>query len=192
MTPPPHTEATDALHAVLVVDDDDIFRNRLCRAFASRGWSATGAADGTAAIELAARNAPDLAVVDLRLPGMGGLEIVRALRDLDETTCIIMLTGYGSIATALAATRLGASHFLTKPADAEQILAVWRRLSEGTDDPAASEDGDPQVPSLARVEWEHIQRVLSDCDGNVSQAAKLLGLHRRSLQRKLMKYPPRV
>ena len=181
----------DIERAVLVVDDDDIFRNRLCRAFSNRGWLATGAPDGPAAIDLAARNAPDLAVVDLRLPGMGGLEIVRALRDLDETTCIIMLTGYGSIATALSATRLGANHFLTKPADADQILGAWQRIASGVGS-AAAEDETAPVPSLARVEWEHIQRVLSDCDGNVSQAAKLLGLHRRSLQRKLMKYPPRV
>lgn len=118
---------------------------------------------------------------------MSGLEIVRGLRDLDETTCIIMLTGYGSIATALTATRLGADHFLTKPADADQIVNAWRKISCGTEEPVLQ-----TVPSLARVEWEHIQRVLTDCSGNVSQAAKLLGLHRRSLQRKLMKYPPRV
>ncbi len=185
----PIDQETD--RAVLVVDDDDIFRNRLCRAFTARGWLASGAHDGGTALDLAARNAPDLAIVDLRLPGMGGLEIVRALRDLDETTCIIMLTGYGSIATALSATRLGANHFLTKPADADQILGAWQRIASGSDGIQAP-DLDQPVPSLARVEWEHIQRVLSDCEGNVSLAAKLLGLHRRSLQRKLMKYPPRV
>jgi two-component system response regulator RegA len=114
---------------------------------------------------------------------------VEGLRRLDETTCIIMLTGYGSIATALTATKLGADHYLGKPADADQILNAYSRISEGLHDAA----GEPHaVPSLARVEWEHIQRVLTDCDGNVSQAAKLLGLHRRSLQRKLAKYPPQV
>jgi two-component system response regulator RegA len=178
-------------HAALVVDDDDIFRNRLCRAFIDRGWEAMGAADGPSALELASQSSPDLAVVDLRLPGMSGIDIVRGLRSLDETTCIIMLTGYGSIATALTATKLGANHYLSKPADADQILNAYSRISEGSNHPVA-EPGTHQVPSLARVEWEHIQRVLSDCDGNVSQAAKLLGLHRRSLQRKLAKYPPQV
>jgi two-component system, response regulator RegA len=177
--------------AALVVDDDDIFRNRLCRAFAARGWEAIGAADGASALQLASQSSPDLAVVDLRLPGMSGLDIVQGLRNLDETTCIIMLTGYGSIATALTATKLGANHYLSKPADADQILNAYSRISEGSNDPPV-ESGTHPVPSLARVEWEHIQRVLTDCDGNVSQAAKLLGLHRRSLQRKLAKYPPQV
>jgi two-component system response regulator RegA len=180
--------------AALVVDDDDIFRNRLCRAFAARGWEAIGAADGPSALELASQSSPDLAVVDLRLPGMSGLDIVQGLRHLDETTCIIMLTGYGSIATALTATKLGADHYLGKPADADQILNAYNRINEGLEGLNAPppESSTHAVPSLARVEWEHIQRVLTDCDGNVSQAAKLLGLHRRSLQRKLAKYPPQV
>jgi two-component system response regulator RegA len=182
--------------AALVVDDDDIFRNRLCRAFTARGWEAIGAADGPSALELASQSSPDLAVVDLRLPGMSGLDIVQGLRSLDETTCIIMLTGYGSIATALTATKLGADHYLGKPADADQILNAYSRISEGKTGEGQHEPpvtpGKHAVPSLARVEWEHIQRVLSDCNGNVSQAAKLLGLHRRSLQRKLAKYPPQV
>jgi two-component system, response regulator RegA len=177
--------------AALVVDDDDIFRNRLCRAFAARGWEAIGAADGPSALELASQSSPDLAVVDLRLPGMSGLDIVQGLRSLDETTCIIMLTGYGSIATALTATKLGADHYLSKPADADQILSAYSKIGEGSGDSPLDPGAQP-VPSLARVEWEHIQRVLSDCDGNVSQAAKLLGLHRRSLQRKLAKYPPQI
>lgn len=181
----------DIAPSALIVDDDDIFRNRLCRAFEARGWEAAGVPDGPRALKLASQSSPDLAVVDLRLPGMNGLEIVEALRRLDETTCIIMLTGYGSIATALTATKLGADHYLGKPADADQILNAYRKISEGGHDPAA-DPGSHAVPSLARVEWEHIQRVLTDCDGNVSQAAKLLGLHRRSLQRKLAKYPPAV
>jgi two-component system response regulator RegA len=174
----------------LIVDDDEVFRNRLCRAFVSRGWEAAGAANGPTALRLAAASSPDLAVVDLRLPEMGGLDIVRELRSLDETTCIIMLTGYGSIATALTATKFGASHYLSKPADADQILIAYHKITTGAPDhdvPSSAE-----VPSLARVEWEHIQRVLADCQGNISQAAKLLGLHRRSLQRKLLKYPPKT
>jgi two-component system, response regulator RegA len=183
----PANSETDAGRVAIIVDDDDIFRNRLCRAFIARGWEATGAADGPTALELSAQLSPDLVVVDLRLPGMGGLEIVQALRQLDETTCIIMLTGYGSIATALSATKLGANHYLSKPADADQIFSAWLKINEGSTDPP-----EHSVPSLARVEWEHIQRVLTDCGGNVSHAAKLLGLHRRSLQRKLAKYPPQT
>lgn len=179
-----------AEHSALVVDDDDVFRNRLCQALEARGWEANAAPDGATALALAARLSPDLAIVDLRLPGMGGLDIVRELRELDETICIIVLTGYGSIATALAATKLGANHYLSKPADADQILSACQKIVAGG--PEALEKTVASVPSLARVEWEHIQRVLADCGGNISQAAKLLGLHRRSLQRKLSKYPPRL
>ncbi len=175
--------------AVLVIDDDEVFRERLCRALASRGWEATGAADGATALKLAAASSPDLAIVDLRLPEMGGLDIVRELHQLDETICVIMLTGYGSIATALTAMKLGASHYLSKPADVDQILTAYQKISAGQT-PVSAEPAAGEVPSLARVEWEHIQRVLADCEGNISQAAKLLGLHRRSLQRKLSKYPP--
>ena len=181
----------DNEQAALIVDDDEVFRNRLCRAFASRGWQAEAAANSAAALRLAESLSPDLAVVDLRLPSIGGLEIVRDLRRMDETICIIMLTGYGSIPTALSAIKLGANHYLSKPADADQILACYQKLMDGTGPeppPVAGSD----TPSLARVEWEHIQRVLADCAGNISQAAKLLGLHRRSLQRKLSKYPPRT
>lgn len=175
---------------VLVVDDDDIYRNRLCRAFEDRGWQAAGAVDGVSAIAIAVKTGPELAVVDLRLPGVGGLEIVRQLHRLDETTCIIMLTAYGSIATALTATKLGASHYMSKPVDVDQILSAYWKIV-GEENESSDETAGQSVPSLARVEWEHIQRVLADCDGNVSRTAKLLGLHRRSLQRKLTKYPPR-
>ena len=103
-----------------------------------------------------------------------------------------MLTGYGSIATALAATKLGASHYLSKPVDADQILTAYQKLTTEDNFEAVEVMEEPtEVPSLARVEWEHIQRVLADCDDNISKAAKLLGIHRRSLQRKLSKYPPR-
>lgn len=175
----------------LVVDDDEAFRSRLCRALTDRGWEAYPSADGTSALRVADEFGPDLAVVDLRLPGLSGLDIVKELSDRDRSTCVIMLTGYGSIATALTATKLGAAHYMSKPADADQILDAYRKASSPEELLAAGGESAP-VPSLARVEWEHIQRVLADCDGNISQAAKLLGLHRRSLQRKLSKYPPRV
>jgi two-component system response regulator RegA len=120
-------------------------------------------------------------VIDLRLPGESGLAIVRDLKALDPSTVIVVLTGYGSIATAVESIKLGATGYLTKPADADQILAAL----DGT---TAAANQFP-APSLARVEWEHIHRVLADCDGNVSQAARMLGIHRRSLQRKLSKNP---
>lgn len=167
--------------SLLVVDDDDAFRERLVRAFVSRGLDAFGAATCAEAKRVAAAESPELAVVDLRLGHEDGLELVRDLHTIDPTTRVLMLTGYGSIATAVEAVRRGAVDYLQKPADADDILA---RL-EG-DGPKRDE---AHVPSLARVEWEHIQRVMSDCDGNVSEAARRLGVHRRSLQRKLAKRP---
>jgi two-component system response regulator RegA len=173
----------------IVVDDDDVYRDRLCRALSDRGWDATGARNGTEAIQLAERESPDLALVDLRMPGMSGLDLIQELRRLDDTMCIIMLTGYGSIPTAITATRLGADHYLSKPTDADQILAAYEKSASGEAE-GTSDASIGSVPSLARVEWEHIQRVLADNGGNISLAAKLLGLHRRSLQRKLSKHPP--
>jgi two-component system, response regulator RegA len=173
----------------LVIDDDDVFRKRLCRALEARGWRVDDASNGEAGIQLAKSQTPDLAIVDLRLSDVSGLDVVRGLHGDDSRTQIIVLTGYGSIATAIAATKLGADHFLSKPADADQILDVYQRTQ--TDDACLLGRTDLSlVPSLARVEWEHIQRVLMDCDGNVSRAARRLGLHRRSLQRKLSKNPP--
>ena len=174
--------------AALVVDDDEVFRQRLCRAFQLRGWEAHEAGGAAQALAAAREFGPDLAVVDLRMPGESGLDIVRALRGLDATISIIMLTGWGSIATALEAVKLGADDYLSKPVDVDQIIAAYAGARQiGPSDARPSNS----VPSLGRVEWEHIQRVLTDCGGNVSQAAKLLGVHRRSLQRKLSKYPPR-
>ena len=165
---------------LLIVDDDTAFRERLVRAMRERGYDAVGVADHAAAMQAARDESPELALVDLRLPGESGLTVVRELKRLDPATVVVVLTGYGSIATAVESIRLGAATYLTKPADADQIEAAF----DGTQ-PAAGAD----VPSLARVEWEHIQRVLTDCNGNVSQAARALGVHRRSLQRKLAKNP---
>jgi two-component system response regulator RegA len=171
---------------VLVVDDDEVFRERLLRAFSERGLDARGAGSVEAAVQAATEDSPELAVVDLRMPDAPGLEAVRQLREIDPSTSIVVLTGYGSIATALEAVRLGATHYLTKPADADEILAAFDRAALPAGRAPAVE---VETPSLARAEWEHIQRVLTDCNGNVSQAARLLGIHRRSLQRKLWKRP---
>lgn len=173
---------------VLVVDDDATFRTRLVRAFESRGFEVRAANDVSVALEMAKTESPELAVVDLRMPGGSGLDLVRELKAIDQATNIVVLTGYGSIATALEAVRLGATHYLTKPADLDDILAAFARAHRAPNTITAA-TAEHEVPSLARMEWEHINRVLTDCGGNITQAARLLGLHRRSLQRKLAKYP---
>lgn len=176
----------DAAPVILVVDDDDRLRPRLARAFAERGFAVHEAGDAAQALAVAEAAGPTHAVVDLRLPDDSGLAVVRALHARDAGTRIVVLTGYGSIATALEAVRSGAAHYLTKPANADDIVRAFEGES------APSSDPDPtDVPSLSRVEWEHINRVLTDSGGNISEAARRLGLHRRSLQRKLAKYPTR-
>lgn len=174
--------------SILVVDDDDVFRERLARALRTRGFEVTTAAEYTAAMAVASVDSPELAVVDLRMPGRSGLELVRDLLAIDETTRIVVLTGYGSIATAVDAIRLGAVHYLSKPADADEILAAFTRNASS---PLESLPAEFAAPTLARAEWEHINRVLSDASGNISEAARRLGMHRRSLQRKLGKHPPK-
>jgi two-component system response regulator RegA len=169
---------------ILVVEDDNAFRAMLVNAFEKRGYEAQGVADARSAIEAAQRESPEMAVVDLRLPDQSGLDVVRELKAIDAATAIVVLTGYGSIATALESVRLGAMHYLTKPTDADRILAAFQHGLA-----ARPRDLPTDPPSLARVEWEHLHRVLTDCDGNVSEAARQLGMHRRSLQRKLAKYP---
>jgi two-component system, response regulator RegA len=165
---------------LLIVEDDTPLRDRLVRAMSDRGYEARGVADHASALDVAREESPELALVDLRLPGESGLTVIRELKELDPATVVVVLTGYGSIATAVESIKRGAASYLTKPADADQIVAAFdgTQLEENT-----------EVPSLARVEWEHIQRVLTDCGGNISRAARALGIHRRSLQRKLSKYP---
>jgi two-component system response regulator RegA len=171
---------------VLVVDDEAVFRDRLCRAFRGRGWEAHGLADTVDILEITEKISPDLVLLDLRMPESNGLDSIATIKACDSTITIIILTGYGSIATALQALKLGADHYLSKPVDVDQILSAYEELGAKMPERVTP----VTVPSLARVEWEHIQRVLADCSGNISQAAKLLGIHRRSLQRKLAKYPP--
>jgi two-component system response regulator RegA len=170
--------------SLLLVDDDDVFRTRLARALRDRGFDVHDFGDPALALAHAERDPPELAVVDLRMPDASGLDMVQALKRLEPATRIVVLTGYGSIATALEAVRLGATHYLTKPATVNDIVKSFDGLAA----PAARREPDG-VPSLARVEWEHINRVLTECQGNVTRAAQMLHMHRRSLQRKLAKYP---
>lgn len=175
---------------ILVVDDDERFRSRLTKALASRGYDACEAGDAVAALDVARKQRPGRAIVDLRMPGKSGLDVVSELSVLDPEMQILVLTGYGSIATAVEAVRRGAIEYLSKPVDTEQILAVFERESDSHAAGQPVQTPGPTTPSLARVEWEHIQRILSDCGGNISEAARRLGIHRRSLQRKLGKLPP--
>jgi len=170
--------------SVLVVDDDRPLRTHLVRAFSDRGWEARGAATAEQAIEAAADASPEHAVVDLRIGADSGLTVVRDLLRVDPTTRIVVLTGFGSIATATRAIRLGAIDYLTKPADCDDLIAALRQSEDALD---VSEQDSPLT--LAEAEWEHINRVLTDCGGNVTRAAKKLGIHRRSLQRKLQRPP---
>ncbi len=173
--------------SILLADDDEVFRNRLARAFVDRGYEVRVGQDYDSAMASAQSDSPEFAVVDLKMPGKGGLELVQALHALDPQTKIVVLTGYGSIATAIDAVRLGATYYLSKPADADDIVNAFAR---GEAPPLDPPEVEYKAPSLARAEWEHINRVLSDCGGNISEAARRLGIHRRSLQRKLQKYPP--
>jgi two-component system response regulator RegA len=173
--------------SILIVDDDEPLRRRLARAFDARGYDAVAADGYDAAMALARADSPEHAVVDLKMPGRSGLELARDLLDIDPTTKVVILTGYGSVATAVEAMRVGVAWYLPKPADADDILAAFARAGGP---PLAEAPSDFPVASLERAKWEHIQRVLSDSAGNVSVAARRLGLHRRSLQRILQKYPP--
>lgn len=184
MTEPSENDAP----LMLLVDDDERLRDSLARALTKRGYAVRCAGNYDEALALAQAASPEFAVVDLRMPGPSGLELLRALKELDPETRIVVLTGYGSIATTIDAMRLGAVYYLQKPADADEILAAFARADAPPLD-TIPDQLDP--PSLERVKWEHVARVLSDVGGNVSEAARKLKLHRRSLQRMLQKFPPR-
>lgn len=172
---------------ILVVDDDDTFRERLAGSLRRRGHEVVAACSREEAAGAVDDFTADCAVIDLRLAGDSGLVVARDLRDRFAGIRILILTGYGSIATAVDAMRLGAVDYLSKPADTQQIEAALFGGGSEQETPAGD---DSRVPSLDRVEWEHLQRVLLDCDGNISEAARRLGIERRTLQRKLQKYPP--
>jgi two-component system response regulator RegA len=171
--------------SLLVVDDDEAFRLRLGRAMEKRGFQTRLAAGVKEAIALAREAPPAFAVVDLRLEDGDGIEVVNAIHDLREDARVIILTGYGAIATAVAAVKAGAIDYLPKPADADDVekalLARGAVRPEPPDNPMSAD----------RVRWEHIQRVYELCDHNVSETARRLGMHRRTLQRILAKRAPK-
>lgn len=170
---------------LLIVDDDAPLRNRLGRAMERRGFVVT-AADGVAAgMATATTDPPAYAVIDMRLADGNGLDVVRVLQKVRPEARVIVLTGYGNIATAVAAVKAGAVDYLPKPADADMIEAALLNRDRPLPEP-------PENPMSAdRVRWEHIQRVYEQCDRNVSETARRLNMHRRTLQRILNKYAPR-
>jgi len=170
---------------LLIVDDDAPFRQRLAQAMERRGYAVTTAETVAGGIEAAGNLRPAFAVVDLRLGDGNGLEVVPALRSARPDARIIVLTGYGNIASAVAAVKQGAVDFLSKPADADAIESALLQRGPSLPPP-------PEQPMTAdRVRWEHIQRVFEQCDRNVSETARRLRMHRRTLQRILSKYAPR-
>ena len=167
-------------HTLLIVEDDDPLRERLVRAMRDRGYEAVGAADRASAIELARQESPELALVDLRLPDDSGLTVVRELKELDPSTVVVVLTGYGSIATAVESIKLGAASYLTKPADADQIVAAFAGTQPGESAESALAGPRRVGAHPARAHRLRRQRLAR---------RPALGIHRRSLQRKLSKYP---
>ena len=168
---------------ILIVDDDEPFRLALRNAFLRRNYEVSLAGSPAEVDTALHEGLPQYAVVDLRMPGGSGLEVVKALRGLPKPPAVVVLTGYGTIGTAVEAVRLGAINYLNKPADAEEIEAALQGKR-----PPPMDD----VPSLDRQEWEYLNRILSDCNGNISEAARRLKMHRRTLQRKLQKHPPKA
>lgn len=171
--------------SILVVDDDDVLRSRLQKSFARRGWTVFVADGFEQAIEKAANHKPSRAVLDLKMPGQTGLDVLREIRNASPDTKCVILTGYGSITNAVEAVKLGAVGYVTKPADADQVLAAFE---DATQRMIPTPEFPP--PSLAEAQWEHIQRVLADSGGNISEAARRLDIPRRTLQRKLKKNAP--
>lgn len=171
---------------LLLVDDDATFCSVLSRALEKRGFHVTIAQSVAEALSRIEDSPPEYAVIDLKMPGQSGLALVSRLKALDEGTRIVVLTGYASIATAVEAIKLGAAYYLSKPADADDIVAALHRDS-GDESAPVSE----RPLSVDRLEWEHISRVLSEHHGNVSATARALGMYRRTLQRKLNKRPVR-
>jgi len=178
------SETIDELPSLLLVDDDQVYCRVLGDALVKRGFDVSVAHDTSSGIGVARQIQPEYAIVDLNMPGESGLVLIKAIKALDLQTNILVLTGYASIATAVEAIKLGATHYLAKPVDADEIVSALNKV-----------EGDEQYPvnqsplSVNRLEWEHIQKVLAENDGNISATARALKMHRRTLQRKLSKKP---
>ncbi len=174
---------------LLLIDDDEVFTRVLSRALSSRGFTVAVAHDAAGALALTRREHPRYAVLDLKLGADNGLSLIPQLLAVAPQLRILLLTGYASIATAVEAIKRGAHDYLAKPVDADAIVRALRDDDGDAGEAVAS--GAEHAPPLRRLEWEHIQRVLVESEGNISEAARRLGLHRRTLQRKLAKHPVR-
>lgn len=182
-----------AIPSVLLVDHDAGCRAQLSQALSGSGFAVTTAASAADGITAARLRAPDFALVDAEMPDSRGYDLLEALIPISPRTKIVFMNRYGSIASAVEAMQRGAYHYLAKPVDTATLVATLRR-SSGDGAPSATDRPRPDdltTPSLARAVWEHLQRVLLECDGNISATARRLGIARRSLQLKLKKYPPR-
>ena len=169
---------------LLLVDDDETFTRVMARAMTRRGLRVTVAGSADEGLALAKADLPDFAVLDLKMEGDSGLVLLPKLLELDAEMKVLILTGYSSVTTAVEAIKRGAANYLCKPADADDVLVAL--LSDQADLAALVPDN---PMSVDRVQWEHIQRVLAEHDGNISATARALGMHRRTLQRKLQKRP---
>ncbi len=178
---------TTAPGSLLLVDDDATLADVLARALTRRGFVVRVALSVQSALDAVVDWQPDAAVLDLKLGDGSGLHLVSTLRARFPAIRLLMLTGYASLATAVEAIKLGADDYLAKPVDADQVFTALRgqRLLQHDLPPELPED----AMSMHRLEWEHIQRVLLEANGNISEAARVLGMHRRTLQRKLLKRP---
>lgn len=171
---------------LLLLEDDERLSEVLGNALSRRGFQVTSVASINAGRAALAEAAFSHAVLDLSLPDGSGLELIPALTEGEEPALVVVLTGYASIATAVEAIKLGAVHYLTKPTDADEVMAAFDREQGRPDVPVAE-----TPPSIERLQWEHINKVLSECGGNISEAARRLNMHRRTLQRRLQKHPVR-
>jgi two-component system response regulator RegA len=178
-------ETVEAGSTLLLVDDDGPFLRRLARAMEMRGFAVDTAESVVEGLEKVRTNPPQYAVVDMRLGDGNGLDVIEAIRQRRDDTRMIVLTGYGNIATAVTAVKLGALDYLAKPADADEIFAALTRQ------PGQRAEMPENPMSADRVRWEHIQRVYELCDRNVSETARRLNMHRRTLQRILAKRAPK-
>lgn len=171
---------------ILLVDDDETFTGVMTRGFERRGFAVRSCNEPSAAVAACSEFQPSHILLDLNMPGSSGLVLLPVLMAAAPGASLVVLTGYSSIATAVEATKLGAANYLCKPASIDEILAAFGAADAGS---AIEVPSDPI--SVERLEWEHIQRVLNDNNGNISATARALGMHRRTLQRKLQKRPVR-